>query len=138
MQLPPIKVHNTLSGQKEDFRPWNPPRVNMYVCGITPYSSSHFGHGMSAVAFDTIRRYLVHRGYDVRYVQNFTDIDDKIIQRARETGDDPRELPEQFIAQYLESMRKLNVMSATVNPRATGELDKIVELITGLIAKGHA
>src|SRR5207249_3228745 len=103
-----------------------------------PYSSSHFGHGMSAVAFDTIRRHLLYRGYDVRYVQNFTDIDDKIIQRAKETGDDPRELPEQFIAQYLESMRKLNVMPATVNPRATGELDKIVELIAGLIAKGHA
>src|SRR5438132_2825523 len=138
MQLPPIKVHNTLTGQKEDFQPWNPPRVNMYVCGITPYSSSHFGHGMSAVVFDTIRRYLLFRGYDVRYVQNFTDIDDKIIQRANETGEDPRQLSERYIEQYLESMRRLNVMRATVNPLATGELDKIVELISGLIERGHA
>jgi cysteinyl-tRNA synthetase len=75
MQLPPIKVFNTLTGRKEEFQPANPPRVTMYVCGITPYSTSHFGHGMSAVNFDMIRRYLIYRGYDVRYVQNFTDID---------------------------------------------------------------
>src|SRR5262245_6952522 len=138
MQLPPIKVFNTLAGQKEDFRPASPPRVNMYVCGITPYSSSHFGHGMSAVNFDMIRRYLTYRGYDVRYVQNFTDIDDKIIYRANELGEDPRRLPERYIDEYLESMRKLNVLRATVNPRATGELDKIVELIEGLIVRRHA
>jgi cysteinyl-tRNA synthetase len=138
MQLPPIKVFNTLTGQKEDFRPWSPPRVNMYVCGITPYSTSHFGHGMSAVNFDMIRRYLIFRGYDVRYVQNFTDIEDRIIARANELGEDPRRLPERYIEEYLESMRALNVMRATVNPLATGELDKIVELIAGLIEKGHA
>src|SRR5258708_3853777 len=97
MDLPPIKVWNTLTGQKEDFRPISPPRVNMYVCGITPYSTSHFGHGLSAVAFDMIRRYLIFRGYDVRYVQNFTDIDDRIIQRANETGEDPRKLPQRYI-----------------------------------------
>jgi cysteinyl-tRNA synthetase len=138
MQLPPIKVFNTLTGQKEDFRPWRPPRVNMYVCGITPYSTSHFGHGMSAVNFDMIRRYLIFRGYDVRYVQNFTDIEDRIIARANELGEDPRRLPERYIEEYLESMRQLNVLRATVNPLATGELDKIVELIAGLIEKGHA
>src|SRR5262249_45366435 len=98
----------------------------------------HFGHGMSAVNFDMIRRYLTFRGYDVRYVQNFTDIDDKIINRARELGEDPRQLPERYIDEYLESMRKLNVMRATVNPRATGELDQIIELIEGLIETGHA
>jgi cysteinyl-tRNA synthetase len=138
MQLPPIRVFNTLTGQKEDFRPWAPPRVNMYVCGITPYSTSHFGHGMSAVNFDMIRRYLIYRGYDVRYVQNFTDIEDRIIARANELGEDPRKLPERYIDEYLESMRRLNVMRATVNPLATAELDKIVELIAGLIEKGHA
>jgi cysteinyl-tRNA synthetase len=138
MQLPPIKVFNTLAGRKEEFRPAGPPRVNMYVCGITPYSSSHFGHGMSAVNFDMIRRYLIFRGYDVRYVQNFTDIDDKIINRAQELGEDPRRLPERYIDEYLESMRKLNVMRATVNPLATSELDKIIELIAGLIERGHA
>jgi cysteinyl-tRNA synthetase len=138
MQLPPIKVFNTLTGQKEDFRPRNPPRVDMYVCGITPYSTSHFGHGMSAVNFDMIRRYLTYRGFDVRYVQNFTDIDDKIINRANELGEDPRRLPERYIDQYLESMRRLNVLRATVNPRATAELDQIVELISGLIERGNA
>src|SRR5579884_1980048 len=138
MELPPIKVFNTLTGQKEDFRPRNPPRVDMYVCGITPYSTSHFGHGMSAVVFDTIRRYLTFRGYDVRYVQNFTDIDDKIINRARELGEDPRQLPQRYITQYADALRLLNVEPAYVYPRATGEIEKIVELIQGLIAGGHA
>ena len=130
MQLPPIKVFNTLTGQKEDFRPSNPPRVNMYVCGITPYSTSHFGHGMSAVNFDMIRRHLIFRGYDVRYVQNFTDIDDKIINRASELGEDARTLPERYIDEYLESMRKLNVLRATVNPRT-------VRLVRRLFFRAH-
>jgi cysteinyl-tRNA synthetase len=138
VELPPIKVFNTLSGRKEEFQPRNPPRVDMYVCGITPYSSSHFGHGMSAVNFDMIRRYLTYRGYDVRYVQNFTDIDDKIINRANELGEDPRQLPIRYISEYADSLRLLNVQPAIAYPRATGEIEKIVELIQGLIAKGHA
>jgi cysteinyl-tRNA synthetase len=138
VELPPIKVFNTLSGRKEDFQPRNPPRVDMYVCGITPYSSSHFGHGMSAVNFDMIRRYLTFRGYDVRYVQNFTDIDDKIINRANELDEDPRQLPLRFISEYADSLRLLNVQPAIAYPRATGEIEKIVELIQGLIENGHA
>ncbi len=136
--LPPIRVFNTLTGTKEDFRPWNAPRVNMYVCGITPYSTSHFGHGLSAVVFDMIRRYLDFRGYEVRYVQNFTDIDDKIINRANELGIDPRKLPERYINEYIDAIRSLNVLPATAYPRATGELDRIVDLIKGLIERGHA
>ena len=133
-----IRVHNTLSGQLEELKPWAPPRINMYVCGITPYTTSHFGHAMSAVNFDMIRRYLTFRGFDVRYVQNFTDIEDRIIDRANELGVDARTLPEPFIREYMDAIRALNVMPATAYPRATGELDKIVELIEALIEKGFA
>ena len=138
MELPPIKVFNTLSGQKEDFRPRNPPYVGMYVCGITPYATSHFGHGMSAVVFDTIRRYLDFRGYQVRYVQNFTDIDDRLIARSNELGIPMRDLAERHIREYFRAIQALNILPAYVYPRATGEIDKIVELIQGLIASGHA
>jgi cysteinyl-tRNA synthetase len=138
MELPPIKVFNTLSGQKEDFRPRNPPYVGMYVCGITPYSTSHFGHGMSAVVFDTIRRYLEFRGYQVRYVQNFTDIDDRLIARSNELGIPMRDLAERHIREYFRAIQALNILPAYVYPRATGEIDKIIELIQGLIASGHA
>ncbi|TAK21568.1 MAG: cysteine--tRNA ligase [Chloroflexota bacterium] len=133
-----MRVYSSMSGQKEDFRPISPPRVSMYVCGITPYATSHFGHGMSAVVFDTIRRYLVFRGYDVRYVQNFTDIEDKIIDRSRELGVDSRDLVARHTAEYFDALRELNVMPAYVYPRATGELDKILEMIAGLVATGHA
>src|SRR5262245_44874235 len=138
MQLPPIKVFNTLAGQKEDFRPASPPRVSMYVCGITPYSSSHFGHGMSAIVFDTIRRYLLFRGYDVRYVQNFTDIEDKIIARSNELGVDWRELVAKYTAEYFDALQALNVLPAYAYPRASGEIDGIVEMIRGLIDRGFA
>jgi cysteinyl-tRNA synthetase len=138
VELPPIKIHNTLTGQKEDFRPIDPPRVRMYVCGITPYSSSHFGHGMSAVVFDTIRRYLVFRGYDVRYVQNFTDIEDKIIARSNELGVDWRDLVATYTAEYFDALQTLNVMPAYAYPRASGEIDGIVEMIQGLIEGQYA
>jgi cysteinyl-tRNA synthetase len=137
-QLPQIKVHNTLTGRKEEFRPIEPPRVRMYVCGITPYSTSHFGHGMSAVVFDTIRRYLMFRGYDVRYVQNFTDIEDKIIARSNELGVDWRRLVEKHTAEYFEALQALNVLPAYAYPRASGEIDGIVEMVEGLIERGAA
>ena len=137
-QLPPIKVHNTLTGRKEEFRPIDPPRVRMYVCGITPYSTSHFGHGMSAVVFDTIRRYLMFRGYEVRYVQNFTDIEDKIINRSNELGVDWRQLVEKHTAEYFESLQALNVLPAYAYPRASGEIDGIVEMVDGLVKRGVA
>ncbi len=112
--------------------------VKMYVCGVTPYSDCHIGHAMSYIVFDMIRRYLEFRGYKVKYVQNFTDIDDKIIDRAHQAGIAPRELADRFIAQYFVDMDVLNIKRADVYPKATEEIPKIVEVVQGLIDKGHA
>jgi cysteinyl-tRNA synthetase len=132
-----MKIYNTLSGQKQDFAPQG-DTVKMYVCGITPYAPSHLGHAMSYIIFDTIRRYLEYRGHNVRYIQNFTDIDDKIIAQAHELNVAPAELAESHIAAYGEDMRSLNIKAADHYPRATEEIPKIVELIEGLIGRGHA
>lgn len=132
-----IKIYNTLSGQKEDFIPQD-DTVKMYVCGVTPYAPCHLGHAMSYIVFDTIRRYLEFRGYTVKYVQNFTDIDDKIIAQANEQGIASRELADGFIDQYFTDMDALNIRRADVYPRATQEIPKIIEVIEGLIQKGHA
>jgi len=132
-----MKIHNTLSGRKEDFRPKD-NTVKMYVCGVTPYAPSHLGHAMSYIVFDTIRRYLEFRGYKVKYVQNFTDIDDKIIARANESGISARELAQKFIDQYFVDMDALNIKRADIYPRATEEISKMLEVIEGLIQKGHA
>ena len=112
--------------------------VTMYVCGVTPYSDCHIGHAMSYIVFDVIRRYLEFRGYRVKHVQNFTDIDDKIIARANQLGISPRELAEGFISQYFTDMDALNIKRADLYPRATQEIPKIIEVIQGLIDKGHA
>ncbi|MBF8299112.1 MAG: cysS [Dehalococcoidia bacterium] len=133
-----MKIFNTLSGQKEEFVPQSPPAVSMYVCGVTPYSSAHLGHAMSYINFDVIRRYLEFRGYRVKHVQNFTDIDDKIIERAARLAVPPSALAEQHIQEFFREMDSLNVQRATVYPRATQELPKIIELIDGLIARGYA
>jgi len=132
-----MRIHNTLSAQKEDFKPQG-ETVKMYVCGVTPYSESHIGHAMSYVLFDVIRRYLLYRDYKVRYVQNFTDIDDKLIKRANESGTTVKELAEKFIASYFEDMDALNIKRADAYPRATEEVPKIIEVISGLVKKGHA
>ncbi|MEA1959323.1 MAG: cysteine--tRNA ligase [Chloroflexota bacterium] len=132
-----MRIHNTLSGQKEEFTPAGDP-VKMYVCGVTPYSDCHIGHAMSYIIFDTVRRYLKYRGYNVKYVQNFTDIDDKLIARAGESGTTVKELAEGLIAQYFEDMDALNIGRVDIYPRATEEIPKIVEVIGGLIEKGHA
>ncbi len=132
-----MKIYDTLSGRKRDFLPQG-DAVKMYVCGITPYAPSHLGHAMSYIIFDTIRRYLEFRGYEVQYVQNFTDIDDKIIAQANELNVSPSELAEGYVAHYLENMRALNVKAASCYPRATEEVPQIIELIEGLIHKGHA
>ncbi|MCX5999262.1 MAG: cysteine--tRNA ligase [Chloroflexi bacterium] len=132
-----MKVFNTLSGQKEEFTPQGEV-VKMYVCGVTPYSECHVGHAMSYVAFDVVRRYLEFRGYRVKHVQNFTDIDDKIIDRANQQGIPPSQLAERFIAEYFTDMDALNVRRASVHPRATQEIPKIIEVIQGLMDKGHA
>jgi cysteinyl-tRNA synthetase len=132
-----MKIYNTLSGQKEEFTPQGNV-VRMYVCGVTPYAPSHLGHAMSYIVFDTIRRYLEFRGYNVKYVQNFTDIDDKIIARANETGISAKDLAQKFIDQYFTVMDALNIKRADIYPKATEEIPKIIEIIEGLIKRGHA
>jgi cysteinyl-tRNA synthetase len=132
-----MKVFNTLTGQKEDFRPRN-EAVTMYVCGITAYDECHIGHAMTYIIFDAIKRYLKFRGYKVKHVQNFTDIDDKIIERANQLGMPPEELAGKYSDQYFANMDALNVERADIYPRATKEIPKIIEIIQGLIAKGYA
>jgi cysteinyl-tRNA synthetase len=132
-----VKVYSTLSAREEEFVPQGDV-VKMYVCGVTPYAECHLGHAMSYVVFDMVRRYLEFRGYKVKHVQNFTDIDDKIINRAQQAGISPTELAEKFIAHYFADMDRLNVQRAHVYPRATEEVPKIIEVVKGLVDKGHA
>ena len=132
-----MKVFNTLSGTKEEFVPRG-NEVKMYVCGVTPYDDSHIGHAMSYVIFDVIRRYLQFKGYKVKYVQNITDIDDKLIDRAGKLGSSVSELARRFTDSYFEDMDALNVGRVDIYPRATEEVDKIIEVIGGLIDKGYA
>jgi cysteinyl-tRNA synthetase len=132
-----MKIFSTLSGQKEEFLP-SGKEVKMYVCGVTPYDEAHLGHAMSYIIFDVIRRYLKFRGYKVKYVQNFTDIDDKIINRAKVRGLSARELADKYIASFKEDMRSLNIMPPDVSPYATQEIPKMLEVIQGLIDKGFA
>ena len=132
-----MRLYDTLSGQLHDFHSPN-GQVRMYVCGITPYSSSHIGHAMSAVSFDVVRRYLEFRGFNVRHVQNFTDIDDKMIAAANERGIEVSDLAYANIQEYIDAMGELNVAPAHQYPRATQEIDKIVEIIQSLIDKGYA
>ena len=133
-----LRISNTLSGVKEDFEPYDPKQVRVYVCGITPYAESHIGHGMSYVVFDVIRRYLEYRGYGVKVVQNFTDVDDKIIDRADTLGISAKELAGRYIDRFFEDMDLLHVRRADEYPRATQEVPSIVQMISGLIDKGFA
>ncbi|MBI2836285.1 MAG: cysteine--tRNA ligase [Chloroflexi bacterium] len=133
-----MKIFNTLSGQKEEFSPTSRDEVRMYVCGITPYSDSHLGHAMSYILFDAIRRFLQFRGYRVKYVQNVTDIDDKIIDRAARLGISAHELAERYTNAFFEDMKALNILPADVYPRATEEIPKMLEIIQGLVDKGFA
>ena len=132
-----MKVFNTLSGQKEEFKPQRDV-VTMYVCGVTVYADCHIGHAMSYVIFDVIRRYLKFRGYKVKHVQNFTDIDDKIIERANQLGISSAELSGKYIESYFADMDALNIVHADVYPYATKEVPKIIEMVQGLIDKGYA
>jgi len=132
-----MKITNTLTRTLEEFRPAG-DTVLLYVCGVTPYDESHVGHAMSYVVFDVFRRYLEYRGYKVRHVQNFTDIDDRIITRAQRLGVDTKELAEKYIERYLEDMRDLNVLPATVYPRATETIPEMITIIQGLIDRGFA
>ncbi|MEC8944766.1 MAG: cysteine--tRNA ligase [Chloroflexota bacterium] len=133
-----LKILNSLTGDKEEFIPINKNEVLMYVCGITPYSDSHVGHGMSYVIFDVMKRYLTHKGYQVRHIQNFTDVDDKIIQRANENQTNSSDLSKSFIDAYFEDMALLGVKDANEYPLATEEISGIIEMIEGLIEKGFA
>jgi cysteinyl-tRNA synthetase len=132
-----MKIFNTLTGQKEDFRPRGEV-VTMYVCGITAYDESHIGHAMTYIIFDVIKRYLKFKGYKVKHVQNFTDVDDKIIERANQSNVPATELANKYTDQYFTDMDALNVARADVYPRATEEIPKVVEIIQGLLAKGYA
>jgi cysteinyl-tRNA synthetase len=133
-----IRVYNTFTRQKEPLQTLEPGVVRMYVCGVTPYDSAHIGHGMSMLSFDVIRRYLEHRGYEVRHIQNFTDIDDKIIARANAEGIDPDDLTNGLIAEWHAQSAGLNALPATHYPRATQEVGPIVAMVQGLIDRGHA
>jgi len=133
-----LKVYNTLTRKKDDFVTLEPGKVAMYVCGPTVYSKAHIGHAMSALVFDIIRRYLMYRGYDVRHVMNFTDVDDKIIARANQMNMDPFALGEMYIHEFEQHLKDFNILPATVNPRATREMDQIIKMIQGLIDKGFA
>ena len=132
-----MKLYNTISGQKEHFSTTD-SKVRMYVCGITPYGQSHIGHAMFSVVFDVVRRYLEFKGYEVQHVQNFTDIDDKVIQAAAEAGISTEELADGNIQAYLGEMDSLNVLRAHNYPRATQEMSKILEMIEALVQKGFA
>jgi cysteinyl-tRNA synthetase len=135
---PHLRVYNTRTRSEETFTTIEPGKVGMYVCGVTVYDSAHIGHGMSSIVFDTIRRYLLHLGYEVRYAQNFTDVDDKIINRANAEGIDPFNLVESLIGEWTEEIASFNVLPATVNPRATQEIPEIISLIESLVERGHA
>jgi cysteinyl-tRNA synthetase len=133
-----LKIHNTLSRQKEEFNPNTPGRVTMYVCGPNLYGPSHVGHAFSYIIFDTIKRYLKFRGYQIHHVQNFTDIEDRIIATAQKETTTIQALSEKYIDRFLREMDALNVQRADAYPRATGVVPKIIEIIQGLIAKGYA
>lgn len=133
-----IRIHNTLTQQKEEFRPIEPGKVRMYVCGMTVYDYCHLGHARVLVAFDVITRYLRHRGYEVHYVRNITDIDDKILRRADENGEPYTELTERMIRAMHEDEARLAVLSPDEEPRATAYIDEIIAMIHKLIAGGHA
>jgi cysteinyl-tRNA synthetase len=133
-----VRIYNTLTRKKDEFQTLEPGKVKMYVCGVTVYNDAHVGHAMSALVFDVIRRYLEYRGYQVRHVMNFTDVDDKIINRANSLGEDPFQLAQRYIDDYSRNLDDLNVLPATVNPRATQTMKEIQAMIQGLIDKGYA
>ena len=133
-----IKIFNTLTREKEEFIPLEDGKVSMYVCGPTVYNYIHIGNARPAIVFDTVRRYLEYRGYDVTYVLNFTDIDDKIIQAANELEKDTLEVADKFIDAYLEDVKTLGVKEATHHPRVTETMNEIIQFIEALIEKGFA
>ncbi|MEM7531882.1 MAG: cysteine--tRNA ligase [Chloroflexota bacterium] len=133
-----LRLYNTLSRTKELFKTIEPGKVRMYVCGPTVYADAHVGHAMAAIVFDMVRRYLTYRGYEVKYVTNFTDVDDKIIRRANETGQDPVELANHFAEKYLAHLSDLHVLAADEYPRVTNTIPQIIQMIQDLGEAGYA
>jgi cysteinyl-tRNA synthetase len=133
-----LKVYNTLTRQKEQFRSIEPGKVKMYVCGPTVYNYIHIGNGRPAIFFDVVRRYLEFLGYEVNYIVNFTDVDDKMIRKAEETGETVPELAEKFIQAFLEDIRALGIHEATKNPRVTENMEEIIAFIQALVDKEFA
>lgn len=133
-----MQIYNTMTRRKEELVPLKPGEISIYVCGPTVYSFIHIGNARPLIVFDTLRRYLEYRGYKVKFVQNFTDVDDKVIRRANEDGCSIRDVAEKYIAEYYKDAEALNVKKATVAPRATEHMDEIISLIKSLIEKGHA
>ncbi len=133
-----MKLYNTLSKAKEEFQPIEPGKVRMYVCGPTVYNYIHIGNARPMIFFDTVRRYFEYKGYEVNYVSNFTDVDDKIIKKANEEGVSSSEISERFIKECKKDMKSLNIKPATTHPKATEEIDGMVEMIQTLIDKGFA
>ncbi len=133
-----IRLYNTLTRKKEEFQTLEPNVVKMYVCGVTVYNDAHVGHAMSAIVFDIIRRYLEYRGYNVRHVMNYTDVDDKIINRAKQLNEDPLKLSQRYIEDYANDLNNLNVLPATSNPQVSKTMPVIIEFIQGLIQKEAA
>ena len=133
-----VKVFNTLTRKKEEFVPIEEGKVRMYVCGPTVYNYIHIGNARPMIIFDTVRRFFEYKGYDVNYVSNFTDVDDKIIKKAMEEGVSANEISERYIQAVKEDMEALNIKPATKNPKATEEIDGMLDMISNLIEKGHA
>ncbi|MCK5635097.1 MAG: cysteine--tRNA ligase, partial [Anaerolineales bacterium] len=133
-----LMIYNTMTRKKEKFETLDPGKVRLYVCGPTVYDKAHVGHAMSSIVFDVIRRYLEHKEYDVQHVMNYTDVDDKVILRAQDLGVDPLDLAEQYIDEYDQHLKELNVLPAHVFPRVSTEMDTIIGVIKGLMDKGYA
>ena len=133
-----LKIYNTLTRELEDFIPLHGKKVNMYVCGPTVYDHCHLGHARSYVSFDVIRKYLIYRGYNVNYVSNITDVDDKVIARAKETGEEPFALSRKFTDSFIEDMENLAVLPPDTRPRVTEHIPEIIEAISTLIDNGAA
>ena len=133
-----LTLYNTLTRKKETFEPLEPGRVKLYCCGVTVYDYSHVGHARNYIAWDVLRRYLLWRGYEVQFVQNFTDIDDKIIKRSHQENVSWNQITEKYIQAYLEDMAKLNILEADHYPKATEVIPQIVDFIKTLIDRGYA
>ena len=130
-----MKLYNTLTRKKEEFKPITPKKIKMYVCGPTVYNYFHIGNGRTFIVFDTIRRYFEYRGYEVEFIQNFTDIDDKMINKAKDEDTTVKEIGDRYIREYYKDADALNIKRATVNPRATEYIQDVIDFVEKLIKK---